>query len=105
MKSRAFDASELKLVPVFVNEGIERHSITPAGGEVVDVDVRIAVKHKRERSDIKNTNTLKSFIWTLTHPAVFIWHHSSRASLAERFSLLSSVSTLMSWICYTKDNN
>ena len=32
------------------------------------------------------------------HPAVFIWHHSSRASLADFFSLLSSVSTLMSWI-------
>lgn len=105
LQSRAFFyASELKLVPVFVNEGIERHSITPAGGEVVDVDVRIAVKHKRERSDIRNTNALKSFTWTFTHPAVFIWHHSSRASLAERFSLLSSVSTLMSWICYTNDN-
>lgn len=36
-----------------------------------------------------------------SHPAVFIWHHSSRASLAERFSLLSSVSTLISWICQT----
>lgn len=34
-----------------------------------------------------------------THPAVFIWHHRSRASLADFFSLLSSVSTLMSWIC------
>lgn len=33
-----------------------------------------------------------------TDPAVFIWHQSSRASLADFFSLLSSVSTLMSWI-------
>lgn len=33
------------------------------------------------------------------HPAVFIWHHKSRASLAERVSLLSSVSILMTWIC------
>lgn len=90
--------SELKLAPVFVNEGVERHSVTPAGGEVVDVDVGIAVKHKRERSDITDMNTLKTLVWTVTHPAVFIWHHSSRASLAERFSLLSSVSTLMSWI-------
>lgn len=32
------------------------------------------------------------------HPAVFIWHHNSSASLADFFSLLSSVSTLMSWI-------
>ena len=32
------------------------------------------------------------------HPAVFIWHQSSRASLAERVSLLSSVSILITWI-------
>lgn len=98
---KAFDLRELKMAPVFVNEGVERHSVAPAGGEVVDVDVRISVKHKGERSDVTDADTLKSFIWTVTHPAVFIWHHRSRASLAERFSLLSSVSTLMSWICCT----
>lgn len=34
-----------------------------------------------------------------SHPAVFIWHHSNSASLAERVSLLSSVSILITWIC------
>ena len=32
------------------------------------------------------------------HPAVFIWHQSSRASLAERVSRLSSVLILITWI-------
>lgn len=36
--------------------------------------------------------------WVHSHPAVFIWHQSSRASLAERVSLLSSVSILITWI-------
>lgn len=33
-----------EFLPVFVNEGVEGHSVTPAGGEVVDVDIWIAVK-------------------------------------------------------------
>lgn len=104
LQSRAFDAGDVELLPVFVDEGVESHSIAPAGGEVVDVDVGIAVKHKPELSDIKDSSTFVSLFWTSTHPAVFIWHHRSSASLAERFSLLSSVSTLMSWICYTHQN-
>lgn len=44
LHSRTFDAGELELLPVFVNEGVESHAITPAGGEVVDVDIGIAVK-------------------------------------------------------------
>lgn len=34
---------------MFVNEGVERHSVTPAGGEVVDVDIWIAAKKHRSR--------------------------------------------------------
>ncbi len=104
LHSRAFDAGDVELLPVFVDEGVESHSIAPAGGEVVDVDVGIAVKHKPELSDMEDSSTFGSWFWTSTHPAVFIWHHRSSASLAERFSLLSSVSTLMSWICYTHQN-
>ena len=33
-----------RLLPVFMNEGVEGHSVTPAGGEVVDVDVWISEK-------------------------------------------------------------
>lgn len=33
-----------RFLPVFVNEGVERHSVAPASGEVMDVDVWIAVK-------------------------------------------------------------
>lgn len=41
----------------------------------------------------------KSFTQSLSaHPAVFIWHQSSSASFAERVSLLSSVSILITWI-------
>lgn len=47
----------LKCVPVFVNEGIESHAVPPAGGEVVDVDVGIAVKHTQEQWDIEHVNT------------------------------------------------
>lgn len=35
---------------------------------------------------------------TLGYPAVFIWHQSNRASLADFVSLLSVSSTVMSWI-------
>lgn len=31
-----------KLLPVFVNQGVESHPVSPAGGEVVDVDVGIS---------------------------------------------------------------
>lgn len=35
---------------------------------------------------------------TFGYPAVFIWHHSNKASLADLVSLLSVSSTVMSWI-------
>lgn len=46
------------------------------------------------------TAVVDSFLYSLfiAHPAVFIWHQSSRASLAERVSRLSSVSILITWI-------
>lgn len=31
-------------IPVFVYEGVEGHSVLPAGGEVCDVDVWVSVK-------------------------------------------------------------
>ncbi len=57
----------------------------PAGAEVVDVDVGIACEHKPELSDIKDLEHVCVFILDVHPPAVFIWHHRSSASLAERF--------------------
>lgn len=31
----------MKILPVFVDEGVEGHPVSPAGAEVVDVDVGI----------------------------------------------------------------
>lgn len=40
-------------LPVFVNQGIEGHAVSPAGGEIVNVDVRVtAAEHKRSRLGI-----------------------------------------------------
>ena len=33
------------MLPVFMNESVEGHAITPAGGEVVDVDIWISEKN------------------------------------------------------------
>ena len=32
---------KVEVLPVFVDEGVEGHPVSPAGGEVVDVDVGI----------------------------------------------------------------
>lgn len=34
------------LLPVFVDEGVEGHSVFPAGGEVGDVDIGISAKQQ-----------------------------------------------------------
>lgn len=51
----------LKCVPVFVNEGIESHAVSPAGAEVVDVDVGIAVKHTHTRTISHGAHVNTSF--------------------------------------------
>ena len=53
----------------------------------------IALKAKPSRQLVVKLRTL-----TLGYPAVFIWHHSNKASLADFVSLLSTSSIMMSWI-------
>ena len=36
---------------MFMDEGVERHAVTPAGGEVVDVDVWISEKKNNNNND------------------------------------------------------
>lgn len=108
-----------------MHNGVEGQPISPAGGEVVHIDVGVPINRpgktvSRSRPWSATRGRIPS-VWFLEpirpllrslsasppprprsrqpHPAVFIWHHSSKASLADFFSLLSSVSTLMSWIC------
>lgn len=45
-------------VPVFVDEGVEGHSIAPARGEIVNVDIGVAVEDGRDqRPQSKMSNT------------------------------------------------
>lgn len=101
-----------------VYEGIKGKAVSPASGEVLDVDLRVpgrgeifcCFKCKPWRTSVLtlsyqlgtlykwSRNPLFLFYYFTAHPAVFIWHQSSRASLAERVSLLSSVSILITWI-------
>ena len=41
--------SEVRVrVPVFVDEGVEGHAVSPAGGKVMDVDVGIPGKREKK---------------------------------------------------------
>lgn len=40
---------EVKLLPVFVDQSVEGHAVPPAGGEVVDVNVRIPEEKRRHQ--------------------------------------------------------
>lgn len=83
-----------------VYKSIKGKTISPASGKILDVDFRIPDAQNKVLNGFMLTLIFKwnaGVIYT-THPAVFIWHQSSRASLAERVSLLSSVSILITWI-------
>lgn len=124
--------------PVLVDEGVEGQAVPPAGGEVLDVHLGVAVgtswgspgggtitlsvegpshhlqgpphhsggpshhqegpSHHPKGTSHHPEGTPRHQGAVTTHPAVFIWHQSSSASLAERVSRLSSVLILITWI-------
>ena len=94
--------------PVFVDEGVEGQAVPPTGGEVLDVhlwvpEAGIGIWGGGQQTTPINMGPGGGWGGVLvfgggSHPAVFIWHQSSRASLAERVSRLSSVLILITWI-------
>lgn len=60
----------------------------------------MALKARPSRQLVVKLRTL-----TLGYPAVFIWHHSNKASLADLVSLLSTSSIMMSWIWQEGENH